>query len=62
MVNVDPRNTQVGLLHIPPHLALPGEFDVVDLLDGDSYSWRTGENYVRLDPGERVAHVMRVHP
>ena len=46
VVNVDPRNTQVGLLRIPPDLGLPGDFDVVDLLDGDAYSWRTGENYV----------------
>ena len=60
VVNVDPRNTQVGLLRIPADLGLPGEFDVVDLLDGDAYRWRTGENYVSLEPGTRVAHVMRV--
>ncbi len=60
VVNVDPRNAQEGLLRVPESLELPGDFEVVDLLDGDGYTWHTGENYVRLEPGTRVAHLMRV--
>jgi hypothetical protein len=25
------------------------------------YHWRLGGNYVRLDPGERAGHVLRVN-
>jgi starch synthase (maltosyl-transferring) len=36
----------------------PGaRYVVEDLLDGARYSWRGEWNYVRLDPGERVAHI-----
>ena len=37
-----------------------GLFPVPDLLTGDRYDWRIGRNYVRLVPGERQAHVLRV--
>jgi starch synthase (maltosyl-transferring) len=60
VVNIDYRSVQEGLAMLPPDLGLPPSFDVVDLLDATGYAWRTGENYVRLEPGTRVAHVMRV--
>ena len=59
VVNTDFRHAQQGWLSIPHELGLPGAFDVVDLLDDRRYEWRTGGNYVRLDPGVRVAHLMR---
>ena len=31
-----------------------------DLLTGETWSWGTGGNYVRLVPGERQAHVLLV--
>jgi starch synthase (maltosyl-transferring) len=60
VVNIDFRSGQEGLLVLPPDLGLPPRFDVLDLLDDTTYAWRTRENYVRLEPGRRVAHVMRV--
>ncbi|MGO8905631.1 MAG: alpha-1,4-glucan--maltose-1-phosphate maltosyltransferase [Solirubrobacteraceae bacterium] len=60
VVNIDFRNAQEGLARVPAELGLPVSFDVLDLLDASSYAWRTGENFVRLEPGKRVAHVMQV--
>jgi starch synthase (maltosyl-transferring) len=33
---------------------------VQDLLDGSRYDWHVGDNYVRLAPGDRQAHLLRV--
>ena len=43
---------------IPAELGLPPAFTVTDLLHGESFQWRIGPNYVRLDPGQ--SHVNRV--
>jgi starch synthase (maltosyl-transferring) len=63
IVNVDYDVMQHGFVSVPLDLlTLPQNtpYDVVDLLDGTSYSWRTERNYVRLDPDERVAHVLQL--
>jgi starch synthase (maltosyl-transferring) len=62
VVNIDSRHAQEGLLTLGSDLGLPDSFDVVDLLDGARYEWRSGgpRNFVRLVPNERVAHVMAV--
>ena len=39
-----------------------GPFVVRDLLDGTTYTWHGSANYVRLDPSERVAHVLLIEP
>jgi starch synthase (maltosyl-transferring) len=57
-VNLDPLAPAEGLITVPPALGLPGTFAVQDLLSEDTYAWRTGGNYVRLDPG--AAHVLHV--
>jgi starch synthase (maltosyl-transferring) len=57
-VNLDPLAPAEGLVTVPPALGLPGTFAVQDLLSEDTYAWRTGGNYVRLDPG--AAHVLHV--
>ncbi len=33
---------------------------VEDLLSGERYTWKGSQTYVRLDPRERVAHILRV--
>jgi starch synthase (maltosyl-transferring) len=38
----------------------PVRYQVDDLLNGEQYHWRGEWNYVRLDPGYRPAHVLRV--
>ena len=47
---------------VPSRLGLPPAFEVVDLLGGERFSWRLGRNFVRLDPGERPAHVLLAEP
>lgn len=60
VANIDPHNAQAGVALVPAHLGLPPVFTVEDLLTGDHFDWRIGENYVRLDPGGNQVHVLRV--
>jgi starch synthase (maltosyl-transferring) len=60
VVNVDPEHAQEGLVEIPHDLGLPGSYTVTDLLSVERFDWHQGGNYVRLVPGERAAHVLRV--
>jgi len=60
VVNIDPQNTQEGLVTVPADLGLPPVFGVRDVIDGSGYDWRLGGNYVRLEPGHRQAHVLEV--
>ncbi len=59
-VNLDPFGPHEGGVAIPYGLGLPPSFAVRDLLGGEQWQWSTGENYVRLVPGERQAHVLAV--
>ncbi len=63
VVNLDPANMQHGFVQLPlldwgltPH----ANVEVVDLLSGERYFWRGEWNYVRLDPQDRVAHILHV--
>jgi starch synthase (maltosyl-transferring) len=60
VVCLDPQWAQEGLVHVPGHLGLPHAFQVQDLLDGSRYDWHAGGNFVRLSPGDRQAHLLRV--
>jgi starch synthase (maltosyl-transferring) len=60
VVSIDPHQAQEGLAIIPANLGLPPSFTAHDLLTGDRFVWRIGPNYVRLDPGVRQAHIIRV--
>ena len=60
VVNVDPHQAQEGLTLVPASLGLPPIFTIRDLLSDERYQWRIGPNYVRLEPGVRQAHVLRV--
>jgi starch synthase (maltosyl-transferring) len=59
-VNLDPHNTQEGVVNVPAWLGTAPAFKVRDLLDDQLYDWSIGRNYLRLAPGQRMAHVMRV--
>ena len=59
-VNLDPHNTQEGIVNVPAWLGTAPAFKVRDLLDDQTYDWSIGRNYLRLAPGQRMAHVMRV--
>jgi starch synthase (maltosyl-transferring) len=59
VVTLDQVNAQEGIVVVPYDLGLPPVFTVSDLLSGESFDWRMGRNFVRLDP-YRVAHLLRV--
>jgi starch synthase (maltosyl-transferring) len=60
IVNIDPHNTQEGLVMMPAHLGTGPSFTVHDLLSHEYFQWRIGPNFVRLEPGVRQAHILRV--
>jgi starch synthase (maltosyl-transferring) len=60
VVNLDPHQPQEGVATIPAILGLAPSFTAHDLLSDERYQWRIGPNYVRLEPGVRQAHVIRV--
>jgi starch synthase (maltosyl-transferring) len=60
VVSVDPHQAQEGLAIVPANLGLPPTFTAHDLLTDERFLWRIGANYVRLEPGIRQAHVVRV--
>jgi starch synthase (maltosyl-transferring) len=58
--NTDPHHLQHGHVQVPIwELGIPPgrPYVVEDLLDGARYTWRGDWNYIRLEPGERMAHV-----
>lgn len=61
-VDLDPHNAQEGVVEIPPDAGLPDRLRALDLLTGEEYAWRVGDNYVRLGPGHGMAHVMELTP
>ena len=60
VVNIDPHQPQEGVATVPASLGLAPSFTARDLLTDESYQWRIGPNYVRLEPGIRQAHVIGV--
>jgi starch synthase (maltosyl-transferring) len=65
VVNTDPHWTQQGWVQVPiweMGIGPRERYVVHDLLDGARYTWRGEWNYVKLDPTERVAHVLVVRP
>ena len=65
VVNLDPNFAQGGHVTLDLHefgLAENAEFQVCDLLTGQSYVWRGARNYVQLNPHMLPAHVLQVRP
>ncbi len=60
VVLLDAEQAQEGVCVVPDDLGLPPTFEVEDLLTGARYRWHLGRNYVRLEPGDRPAHVLAV--
>jgi starch synthase (maltosyl-transferring) len=62
-VNLDPHRAHEAFVQVPIEamgIAPEEPFVVEDLLTGEAYTWRGARNYVRLDPQERVGHVLKV--
>jgi len=60
VANLDPAGAQEGVAVVPAHLGVAPAFRVRDELSGESYDWRLGRNYVRLDPWGRQVHIFKV--
>jgi starch synthase (maltosyl-transferring) len=61
VVTLDPVNMRHGWVRLPLEqwlLPVDQPIEVVDVLSGERYVWRGEWNYVRLDPGSRVAHIL----
>src|SRR6266540_3720975 len=59
-VNLDPFNTHESIVQVPIRelgLVQGESYEVYDLLDDTSYSWRDESNYVKLDPQVQPAHI-----
>ena len=59
-VSLDHVAPQEGVVVVPAELGLPPAFRVRDLLADTAHDWRIGRNYVRLDPADTPAHILRV--
>jgi starch synthase (maltosyl-transferring) len=63
IVNLDPHSPHETLVHVPLEqlgLAEHAEYTVRDLLTGTAYTWRGRSNFVRLDPTDKVGHLLRI--
>ncbi|CAN7464707.1 maltotransferase domain-containing protein [Rhizobacter sp. LjRoot28] len=65
IANLDPHNVQSGWVDLDlDALGIPQDaaYQVRDVLNGDSYTWRGARNFVILDPARTPAHVFHVTP
>jgi starch synthase (maltosyl-transferring) len=63
VVNLDTYWPQAGWLEVPAHeWGIPADqpYVVHDLFNDQRYTWRGDWNWVRLDPHQSPAHVLRV--
>ncbi|MDN3311403.1 DUF3416 domain-containing protein [Microbacterium oryzae] len=62
VINLDPHGTRETIVHLDLEAAgLPEQFVVRDELTGAEWTWGA-HDYVRLDPGYEVAHILTVRP
>ena len=57
VVNTDPAEAREGVAVLPASLGFPPAFRADELLTGETFTWQTGRNFVRLEPGQ--SHVLR---
>ena len=62
VVNLHPTEVREATVHLDVGALDLGDgpYEVVDELTGETFGWHGSANYVRLDPSERVAHVLAV--
>jgi hypothetical protein len=59
VVNLDPARVQEAMVRIPEEWNQFNSFTVVDVYNGETYTWRGGENYVRLIPEFKPVHILQ---
>lgn len=65
VVNLNPAEVRETIVHVPVEalgLKKNSEYRVKDLLTAKSYTWQGEDNYVRLDPQDKVGHLFRIEP
>jgi starch synthase (maltosyl-transferring) len=65
IVNLNPFAMHETMVTVPLRdlgLTEDQPFEALDLLTGERYVWRGTKNYVKLDPRDKVGHVLRVMP
>jgi starch synthase (maltosyl-transferring) len=63
LVNLDPTRAHDAMVHVPLDalgLSPDAVYPVTELLTGARFRWRGARNYVRLDPAQEPAHVLRL--
>ncbi|MBV8445213.1 MAG: alpha-1,4-glucan--maltose-1-phosphate maltosyltransferase [Candidatus Dormibacteraeota bacterium] len=63
VVNLDPHQTHDGVTWLDLDalgISATRPFEADDELSGETFTWQGPENYVRLDPSWRVAHVLHL--
>jgi starch synthase (maltosyl-transferring) len=63
VVNLDPKHAQATMVHVPLEdigITPDKPYVVHDLITDKRFTWLGSRNYVRLDPNDQVAHVLRV--
>ncbi len=63
VVNLDAWHAQEAMVGVPLEdfgIGADQFFEVEDLLTGDYYQWRGRRNYVRLIPGQKAGHILRI--
>jgi starch synthase (maltosyl-transferring) len=63
VVNLDPRYTQSGWIHVPLDdfgIGPRQPFEVHDLLADARYTWQGSRNYIELNPAKIPAHIFKV--
>jgi starch synthase (maltosyl-transferring) len=63
VVNLDPLNAQDTFIHLPLEemgIDAYNPFHVQDLISGQVWRWEGSRTYVRLDPDENSAHIVKI--
>lgn len=63
VVNLDPSNSQSGMVELPMHwigLSPDSHYQVYDLITGARYNWRGAWNFVELNPDFLPMHLLRI--
>jgi starch synthase (maltosyl-transferring) len=63
VINLDPTRAHEAMVHVPLDalgLAPDAVYPLTDLLTGAIFRWRGARNFVRLDPAQEPAHVLRL--
>jgi starch synthase (maltosyl-transferring) len=61
VVNLDPHHMQHGFVQVPlESIGSAEQYTALDLLDDTRYFWRGDWNYVRLEPGIKQGHILKL--